>query len=168
MADKVSYSMCISMRRASECSSQFQLLLMTTKQLYPCMFSYTMVGILLSGTQLNQEEFSSTSIESLIRWSCPDDRRNCITGNKSLGTFFEINGLGIAYPSLDHPRPANRTFYRGGYITSHYAARINVIQTELSYVVRNEFDYSDYIQRYVRALLNFMKVNRLMDDSCQP
>jgi hypothetical protein len=130
-------------------------------------FSYTMVGTLLSGSQLNMNQLSSTSIESLIRVSCPVNRYECIYGKKSLGTCLESNGLGIAYPSVNHPKPYNRTFYRGGYITSHYASKINVIQTELSYVVRNEFSPEIYVQKYVRALIDFLTINELLTDSCE-
>jgi hypothetical protein len=121
-----------------------------------------MVGIRLSATQLNTGDLNTTSIESLIKLSCPEDRSECIRGQKSLGTFFESEGLGISYPSLNNPKPNNRTFYKGGYITNNYSSKINVIQTELSYVVRNEFDPQDYVKRYVRALLEFMKINNLL------
>lgn len=121
-----------------------------------------MVGIRLSGAQLNRDDLNFTSIESLIQSSCPNDRSECIRGNKSLGTFLESEGLGIAYPSSDNPRPNNRTFYKGGYITNTYSSKINVIQTELSYVVRNEFEPKIYVKKYVRALLEFLKVNNLL------
>ena len=121
-----------------------------------------MVGIRLSAVQLNTGDLNSTSIEPLIKLSCPEDRSECIRGRKSLGTFLESEGLGISYPSLNNPKPNNRTFYKGGYITNNYSSKINVIQTELSYVVRNEFDPHDYVKRYVRALLEFMKINNLL------
>ena len=121
-----------------------------------------MVGMMLSGPQLNNDQFSSTSIEFLIQTSCPENREECIRGSKSLGTFLEANGLGVAYPSANNPKPQNRTFYRGGYITSQYGSKVNVIQTELSYVVRNEFQPStSYVEKYVRALVDFMKANQL-------
>ncbi|CAF0919649.1 unnamed protein product [Adineta ricciae] len=101
---------------------------------------YTMVGMRLSGVQLNTNNLSCTSIERLIELSCPDNRSECIFGSKALGTFLESNGLGTAYPSLNNPKPENKTFYRGGYITNRYSSKINVIQTELSFVVRNEFE----------------------------
>jgi hypothetical protein len=124
-----------------------------------------MVGIRLSGAQLNRDELNITSIESLIQSSCPNDRNECIRGNKSLGTFFEAEGLGIAYPSLNNPRPNNRTFYKGGFITDNYSSMINVIQTELSYVVRNEFDPKIYVRKYIRALLEFLKANKIFQTS---
>ena len=120
-----------------------------------------MVGIRLSGAQLNRDDLNITSMESLIQSSCPDDRNECIRGEKSLGTFLEAEGLGIAYPSSNNPRPNNRIFYKGGYITDHYSSKINVIQTELSYVVRNEFEPKIYVRKYVRALLEFLKANKL-------
>jgi len=116
----------------------------------------------ISGVQLNNDDFSSSSIEPLIQLSCPNDRSECIRGTKSLGTFFETHGLGIAYPSLNNPKPNNRTFYKGGYITDQYRSKINVIQTELSYVVRNTFKPQTYVKKYVKALLQFMKVNNLL------
>jgi hypothetical protein len=123
-----------------------------------------MVGIALSGVQLNNDQLNNnTSIESLIKLSCPQDRNECIRGTKSLGTFLEANGLGISYPSLNNPKPNNNTFYKGGYITNHYSSNINVIQTELSYVVRNEFDSKIYVQKYVQALIEFMKMNQLLE-----
>jgi hypothetical protein len=121
-----------------------------------------MVGTLLSNVQLNNDNLSSTSIESLIQLSCPQDRNECIRGSKSLGTFLESNGLGIAYPSSNNPKPNNNTFFRGGFITSHYSSRINVIQTELSYVVRNEFISQVYVEKYVKALVDFLKINHLL------
>ena len=121
-----------------------------------------MVGIRLSSVQLNNDELSPTSIESLIELSCPQNREECIRGTKSLGTFLELNGLGISYPSLNNPKPNNKTFYKGGYITNHYSSKINVIQTELSYVVRNEFDPMIYVEKYVKALVDFMKINQLL------
>ena len=125
-------------------------------------FSYTMVGTALSAVQLNNDNLNSTSIESLIHLSCPTDRNECIRGNKSLGTFLESNDLGISYPSFNNPKPNNKTFYKGGYITNQYSSKINVIQTELSYVVRNEFVPKTYVEKYVKALLEFMRVNKLL------
>ncbi len=125
-------------------------------------FSYTMVGIALSAVQLNNDDLSPTSIESLIQLSCPQNRNECIRGTKSFGSFLESSGLGISYPSLNNPKPNNKTFYKGGYITNHYSSNINVIQTELSYVVRNEFDPKVYVQKYVEALIKFMKINQLL------
>lgn len=122
-----------------------------------------MVGMTISGVQLNNDNLSSSSIESLIKISCPNDRSQCIRGTKSLGTFFETHGLGIAYPSLNNPKPNNRTFYKGGYITNEYQSKINVIQTELSYVVRNEFKSKIYVKKYIKALLQFIKVNKLLE-----
>ena len=125
-------------------------------------FSYTMVGIRLSAAQLNADNLSGTSIESLIDLSCPEDRSECIRGTKSFGTFLESNGLGVSYPSLDNPKPMNNTFYRGGYITNHYSSDINVIQTELSYVVRNELGLQFYAENYAQALISFMQANDLL------
>jgi len=121
-----------------------------------------MVGIGLSAVQLNNDNLNNTSIESLIKLSCPKERNECIRGSKSLGTFLESNGLGISYPSLNNPKPNNNTFYKGGYITNYYSSKINVIQTELSYVVRNEFDSKIYVEKYVQALIEFMKINQLL------
>ncbi|UJR26265.1 hypothetical protein I4U23_007605 [Adineta vaga] len=126
--------------------------------------NYTMVGIRLSADQLNRNNLSFTSIESLIKDSCPDDRNECIRGSKAFGTILESNGLGISYPSLNNPKPNNKTFYKGGYITNYYSSKINVIQTELSFVVRNEFEPKLYVRKYVQALLHFMKVNQLLQD----
>ncbi|CAF2883069.1 unnamed protein product [Rotaria sp. Silwood2] len=124
--------------------------------------NYTMIGIRLSAVQLNNNDLSTTSIESLIELSCPNDRNECIRGSKSLGTFLESNGLGISYPSLNNPKPNNNKFYKGGFITNHYSSKINVIQTELSYVVRNEFDPKIYVEKYAQALISFMKANHLL------
>ncbi|CAF2077919.1 unnamed protein product [Rotaria magnacalcarata] len=124
--------------------------------------NYTMIGIRLSGVQLNNDILSPTSIESLIELSCPQNRSECIRGSKSLGTFFESNGLGISYPSLNNPKPNKNVFYKGGFITNHYSSNINVIQTELSYVVRNEFDSKIYVEKYAKAITGFMKANQLL------
>ena len=121
-----------------------------------------MVGIRLSAAQLNKNDLNTTSIEPLIASSCPEDRNECIRGTKSLGTFLESEDLGIAYPSLNNPKPNNKVFYKGGFITNNYSSRINVIQTELSYVVRNEFDPYVYVKKYVQALLHFLKINKLL------
>ncbi len=121
-----------------------------------------MVGTRLSAVQLNNDDLNSTSIESLIELSCPNNRNECIRGSKSLGTFLEANGLGISYPSKTNPKPNKNTFYKGGFITNNYSSKINVIQTELSYVVRNEFNSKIYVEKYVRALIEFMKVNQLL------
>ena len=121
-----------------------------------------MVGMRLSRVQLNTNNLSCTSIERLIELSCPEDRSDCISGPKALGTFLESNGLGTAYPSLNSPKPENKTFYQGGYITNHYSSKINVIQTELSFVVRNKIEPEMYARKYVQALLDFMKVNHLL------
>ena len=126
-------------------------------------FSYTMVGTRLSGVQLNNDDLSPTSIESLIELSCSENRTECIRGSKSFGTFLESNGLGISYPSLNNPKPNNNTFYKGGHITNYYSSKINVIQTELSYVVRNEFDPMIYVEKYAQALVSFMKINQLLE-----
>ena len=121
-----------------------------------------MIGTRLSAAQLNNDDLSSTSIDFLIELSCLQDRNECIWGTKALGTFFEINGLGTSYPSLNNPKPNNNTFYKGGYITNHYSSKINVIQTELPYIVRNEFDAKIYVEKYVQALVSFMKINHLL------
>lgn len=126
------------------------------------LFSYTMVGIKLSAVQLNNDDLSPTSIESLIELSCPNDRNECIRGNKSIGRFLEANDLGISYPSLNNPKPNNKTFYKGGYITNHYSSKINVIQTELPVLLRNEFNPKLYVEKYVQALIEFMKINQLL------
>ncbi|CAF4963396.1 unnamed protein product, partial [Rotaria sp. Silwood1] len=96
--------------------------------------NYTMVGTLLTGAQLNHDKLSPTSIELLIQSSCSQNRSECVQGSKAFGTFLESNELGIAYPSLNNPKPGNKTFYSGGYITKNYISRINAIQAELSYV----------------------------------
>lgn len=121
-----------------------------------------MVGIRLSATQLNNDELSPTSIESLIELSCPQNRNECIRGSKAFGTFLEANGLGISYPSLHNPKPNSKTFYKGGYITNHYSSKINVIQTEFSYVVRNQFQPQTFVQKYARAIISFMEANKLL------
>lgn len=122
-----------------------------------------MVGMRLSAAQLNNDRLSPTSIERLIQLSCSDNRDECIRGSKSLGSFLESNGLGIAYPSTANPKPNNRTFYQGGYITNRYSTKVNVIQTELSYVVRNEFESRVYVEKYARALISFLRVNQLLE-----
>jgi len=152
---KVYYLIFINMDK----ESRIQLFSFSNKNLF---FSYTMVGIRLSAVQLNNDDLNTTSIESLIKLSCPNDRNECIRGSKSLGTFLEANGLGISYPSLNNPKPNNNTFYKGGFITNHYSSKFNVIQTELSYVVRNEFNPKIYVTKYVQALMKFMKVNQLL------
>jgi hypothetical protein len=121
-----------------------------------------MVGLRLSAVQLNNDDLFPTSIESLIELSCPQNRNECIRGSKSFGTFLEINGLGISYPSLNNPKPNNNSFYKGGYITNNYSSNINVVQTELSYVVRNTYDPKIYVEKYVQALISFMKINQLL------
>ena len=123
-----------------------------------------MVGMLLSGTHLNEDRLDNSSIEQLIENSCPNNRQECIRGSKSLGTFMEAEGLGVAYPSMNNPKPGSNTFYRGGYTTSNYSKQINVIQTELSFVVRNEFQPEIYVKKYVKSLMNFMRTNRLINN----
>ncbi|CAF0927283.1 unnamed protein product [Rotaria sordida] len=124
--------------------------------------NYTMVGILLTGAKLNRNELSSTSIELLIQSSCSQNRSECIRGSKAFGTFMESKELGIAYSSLNNPKPGNKTFYSGGFITKNYISRINAIQAELSYVMRNDFDRRFYATRFAQALVDFMLANDLL------
>ncbi|CAF2741198.1 unnamed protein product [Rotaria sp. Silwood2] len=70
--------------------------------------------------------------------------------------------LGIVYPSMVHPKPGNRTFLEGGYITCNYISKINAIQTELPWSIRGGTYKLLNAKRYARTLINYMRVNNLL------
>lgn len=122
-----------------------------------------MVGYLLDSDLLNKDDLQSTldtvtSIEKL----CVSGRNACIRGPNSFGTILEKNGLGIAYPSMAHPKPGNGTFFEGGYITRNYISKINAIQTELPYDMRAGRYKGVNAIKYARALIDYMTVNNLL------
>lgn len=121
-----------------------------------------MVGYLLTSNQLNQNNLSGPSFNTSIESLCHPDREECIRGSTSFGTIFELNGLGIAYPSLNNPKPGSNAFLSGGYITSHYIPRVNAIQTELPYDIRAGANRSTYAKNYATAVFNYMKINNLL------
>ncbi|CAF5086743.1 unnamed protein product, partial [Rotaria sp. Silwood1] len=93
--------------------------------------NFTMVGYLLDSDLLNRDDLqttlgTTTSIEQICSLS---NRTECIRGQTSFGTIMKKNELGIAYPSMAHPKPGNGTFFQGGYITRNYISKRNAIQT---------------------------------------
>ncbi|CAF0925681.1 unnamed protein product [Rotaria sp. Silwood1] len=126
--------------------------------------NFTMVGYLLDSDLLNRDDLqttlgTTTSIEQICSLS---NRTECIRGQTSFGTIMKKNELGIAYPSMAHPKPGNGTFFQGGYITRNYISKINAIQTELPYDMRAGSYKLLNSKRYVRALIDYMTVNNLL------
>ena len=121
-----------------------------------------MVGYLLTGAQLNQNNLNSLSVTTSIDSLCGSNREECIRGQSSFGTALESNGLGIVYPSVANPKPGSNRFLSGGYITSNYKSKINTIQTELPFGVRNGDNRRTYARNYARAIINYMKLNGLL------
>jgi len=122
-----------------------------------------MVGCLLGSDQLNRDDLQSTlATTTSIEQLCLSNRNECIRGQKSLGTMLETNGLGIAYPSMLHPKPGNRVFYEGGYITRNYFSKINAIQTELPYDTRAGTYKRANAIKYARALVDYMTMNNIL------
>ncbi|CAF1641059.1 unnamed protein product, partial [Didymodactylos carnosus] len=107
--------------------------------------NYSMIGYLLTGDDLNADQLvKQTSIEELIHASCSKNRNECIRGDKSFGFLLEANNLGIAYPSSNHPKPGDKKFFSGGYITRQYISDMNAIQTELPNYMRTGPERNDF------------------------
>jgi hypothetical protein len=121
-----------------------------------------MVGHLLSGTQLNQNNLNSLLVKTSIESLCGSSREECIRGQSSFGTVLELNGLGISYPSLANPKPGSIRFLSGGYITNNYKSKINAIQTELPYGTRAGVNRRIQARNYAKAIINYMKLNNLL------
>ena len=124
--------------------------------------SYTMVGYLLTAAQLDRDNLSQSSLETSIESLCRVDRNACIRGSSSFGTLLEVNGLGTVYPSMANPKPGPLEFYSGGYITYNYIPKINALQTELPFDVRNGVNRKIYAKNYAQAIVNYMKLNHLL------
>ncbi|CAF0925664.1 unnamed protein product [Rotaria sp. Silwood1] len=125
--------------------------------------NFTMVGCLLYSSLLNRDDLESTlaTITSIEQICSLSNRTECIRGQTSFGTIMEKNELGIAYPSLAHPKPGNGTFYEGGFITGNYIWKINAIQTELPWSIRGGKYKLLNAKRYARTLIDYMTANNL-------
>jgi len=121
-----------------------------------------MVGYLLTGYELNQNNLSDPSFLTSIERLCGADRNVCVRGPSSLGTILELNDLGIAYPSLAHPKPGSNEFYAGGYITRNYLSKVSAIQTELPYDIRTSANRLINAKHYAKAVVDYMKENNLL------
>jgi hypothetical protein len=121
-----------------------------------------MVGYLLNSNELNQNNLSNPSFITSIESLCHPDRNECIRGPTSFGTILEQYGLGIAYPSLNNPKPGSKTFYEGGYITRNYISKINAIQTELPYYIRTDAQRFTHARNYAAAVVEYMKLHNLL------
>lgn len=124
--------------------------------------SYTMVGYLLSGDQLNTNNLNTLSVPTSIDLLCNSSLEECIRGPNSFGAALESNQLGIAYPSLANPKPGSLRFLSGGYITKNYISNINAIQTELPYDIRAGVNRRTHARNYAKAVVHFMKQNHLL------
>ncbi|CAF4569081.1 unnamed protein product [Rotaria sp. Silwood2] len=126
--------------------------------------NFTMVGYLLDSDLLNRDDLQSTlgTITSIEQICSLSNRTECIRGQTSFGTILETNELGIAYPSMAHPKPGNGTFFEGGYITRNYILKINAIQTELPYDIRAGPYKRVNAMKYARALIDYMTVNTIL------
>jgi len=121
-----------------------------------------MVGYLLTGNELNQNNLSNPSFLTSIERLCGPDRNVCIRGPSSFGTILELNDLGIAYPSLAHPKPGSNEFFSGGYITRNYLSKVSAIQTELPYDIRTSANRLTNAKNYAKAVIDYMKENNLL------
>lgn len=120
-----------------------------------------MIGYMLSGSQLNQNDLSPASFQTSIESLCRSDRNEAIRGATSLGTIFERNSLGVVYPSTTNPKPESRVFFSGGYTTKAYAPKINTIQTELSYDLRTGANKCVHAKNFARAIVEYMHVHSI-------
>jgi hypothetical protein len=121
-----------------------------------------MMGYMLSGDQLNQNDLSHPSFKTSIESLCGTNRNEGIRGPTSFGTIFERYGLGIAYPSLTNPKPGSRTFFSGGYIIRRFSSKINAIQTELPYEIRTGSNKRTNAQYFAQAIVEYMKIHNLL------
>jgi hypothetical protein len=121
-----------------------------------------MVGYLLTGNELNQNNLSNPSYSTSIEGLCGSNLNECIRGPLSFGTIFEENKLGIAYPSLSNPKPGSNTFFSGGYITSNYISKINAIQTELPYYMRAGNNRITHAKNFAKTVVDYMTLNHLL------
>ncbi|CAF0778917.1 unnamed protein product [Rotaria sordida] len=126
--------------------------------------NFTMVGYLLDSDLLNKNDLQTTlgTITSIEQICSLSNRTECIRGKTSFGTILERNELGIAYPSMAHPKPGNGTFFEGGYITRNYISKINAIQTELPYSMRAGTYKRMNAIKYARTLIDYMTVNNIL------
>ncbi|UJR33999.1 hypothetical protein I4U23_021413 [Adineta vaga] len=123
--------------------------------------NYAMIGYMLTSDQLNRNDLSDASFQTSIESFCSSNRNECIRGKTSFGTIFERNGLDIAYPSLQNPKPGSRTFFSGGHIVRHYSPKINAIQTELPYHTRIGIEAFTNAQRFAQTIVEYMKIHNL-------
>jgi hypothetical protein len=121
-----------------------------------------MIGYMLSGNQLNQNDLSSPSFTTSIESLCGSNRNEAIRGQTSFGTIFEQHGLGVAYPSLSNPTPGSRTFFSGGYIIRNYSSKINAIQTELPYDIRTGENKRTNARKFAEVIVEYMKIHNLL------
>jgi len=121
-----------------------------------------MMGYLLSRTELNRNNLSDPAFFTSIERLCGADRNECIRGPSSLGTLLELNDLGIAYPSLAHPKPGSHEIYEGGYITRNYLSKVSAIQTELPYDIRTSTNRFINAKNYAKAVVEYMKEHNLL------
>ena len=121
-----------------------------------------MVGYLLTGNQLNQNNLSNPAYTTSIESLCHPDRNECIRGPKAFGTILEEYELGVAYPSLNNPKPGSIHFLNGGYITRNYISKTNAIQTELPYYIRAGPQRLTHAKNYAAAIIEYMKQNNLL------
>lgn len=126
-------------------------------------FSYTMVGYLLSSFHLNRNSLNSLTAISSIDPLCTNlTREQCIRGQNSFGSALENNGLGISYPSFANPQPGTKTFYSGGFITENYISRISAIQTELPAHIRTSVNRTENAKQYAQAIVDYMTALNLI------
>ena len=121
-----------------------------------------MVGYLLTANQLNQNNLSNPSFLTSIESVCHLNRDECVRGPISFGTILEKYGLGVAYPSLNNPKPGSLRFLSGGYITKNYISKTNAIQTELPYYIRAGAQRLTHAKNYAAAIVEYMKLNNLL------
>jgi len=121
-----------------------------------------MIGYMLSGDQLNQNDLSHPSFKTSIESLCGSNRNEGIRGQTSFGSIFEQHELGVAYPSFTNPKPGSRTFFSGGYIIQNYSSKINTIQTELPYDIRTGANKHTNAQHFAQAIVEYMKINNLL------
>lgn len=124
--------------------------------------NHTMIGYMLTSDELNRDDLSHSLLKTSIDALCESDRNESIRGYNSFGTIFERRGLGIAYPSLANPKPGTRTFFSGGYIIRNYSSKINAIQTELPFDIRNGIDRRKNAQKFAHALVEYMTIKSLL------
>jgi hypothetical protein len=125
----------------------------------------TELGYNITGQQLDSDSYALERTSS-VKFAAKKigNSHNLIIGNVSLGYFLERESI-RCMPSSENLLISGRSYFHGGYITRAYSSNVSdVIQIELSRVVRfvtdEEFDKN--MRGLARGIVNFHRLHYLV------